>query len=339
MLRPLCAAALTIVTACSVTRVPGKSIAGDEHMAQMSADDMNPPPAAPASMPAGWQGTPGLPPSNNAAPARLANSPRHGEWVKFASAPGSADSIMAWLVYPVSSTRAPVVVVVHEIFGLSTWARGAADQVAADGFIAIAPDFLSRARGGPSTVELSSDSARKIIAGVDPAERNRIIIAAANYAMMLPAATQKYAVMGFCWGGTTTFYSAINGGVDGFSAAVAFYGLPYQSGGSPATATRPAVPAGIDVDSVAKIHVPVRLFSGDRDARITAAMPQLDSIMKRLGKDYAGINYPGAIHGFMRAQNDPAGGRNSGTEAANLAAAKDAWPKAIAFLKQHLGGA
>jgi carboxymethylenebutenolidase len=338
MLRQLSAAALTLATACTVTRVPGTSMSDDDHMAQMSAEDMIPPPAPPASMPAGWQGTPGLPASNNAAPARLTASPRHGEWVKFASTAGSADSIMAWVVYPVSSTKAPVVVVVHEIFGLSTWARAVADQVAADGFIAIAPDFLSRVRGGPSTEELPSQTATQLIRGVDAAERNQVIIAAANYAMMLPAAQQKYAVMGFCWGGSTTFGAAINGGVQGFSAAVAFYGLPYQSGGSPATATSPAVPAGIDVDSVAKIHVPVRLFSGDRDARITAAMPQLDSIMKRLGKDYIGTNYAGAIHGFMRAQNDPAGGRNSGTEAANLAAAKDAWPRAIAFLKQHLSG-
>ena len=72
---------------------------------------------------------------------------------------------MAWIVYPKSGAKAPVVVVVHEIFGLSTWVRGVADQVAADGFIAIAPDFLSRVRGGPSTVELSGDSARKLIGG------------------------------------------------------------------------------------------------------------------------------------------------------------------------------
>src|SRR5207249_10185318 len=113
-----------------------------------------------------------LPPSNNAAKARLAASPRHGEWVKVAWEPGSSDSLMAWIVYPsTSNAKTPVVVVVHEIFGLSSWVRGVADQVAVDGFIAISPDLVSRARGGPSTDELPGDSARKLIASVTYAGR------------------------------------------------------------------------------------------------------------------------------------------------------------------------
>ncbi|MEP7345337.1 MAG: dienelactone hydrolase family protein, partial [Gemmatimonadaceae bacterium] len=196
----------------------------DDHMSHMSAVDMMAPLASRSPGASSQQGTAGLPASNMTAAARLAASPRHGEWVKIAWEPGSADSLMAWIVYPSSSGKAPVVVVVHEIFGLSTWVRGVADQVAADGFIAIAPDFLSRVRGGPSTEELASDTARKLIGGVNAAERNRAIIAVANYAMMQPAATQKYAVIGYCWGGQTTFFHAINGGVKGFSGGVAFYG-------------------------------------------------------------------------------------------------------------------
>src|SRR4029450_258423 len=130
------------------------------------------------------QGTAGIPASNTNAAARVSASPRHGEWVKVAWEPGSSDSLMAWIVYPSTSrAKSPVVVVVHEIFGLQTWVRGVADQVAADGFIAIAPDLISRVRGGPSTVELSGDTARRMINGVDAAERNRIISAAASYAM------------------------------------------------------------------------------------------------------------------------------------------------------------
>src|SRR5207253_971909 len=123
-----------------------------------------------------------------------------------------------------------------------------ADQVAADGFIAIAPDFLSRVRGGPSSVELASDTATKLIRAVNSTERNRAIVAAANFAMMQPAAQQKYAVIGYCWGGQTTFFHAIHGGVKGFAGGVAYYGLPYTSGGSPATATSPATPVTINVD-------------------------------------------------------------------------------------------
>jgi carboxymethylenebutenolidase len=330
-------ASSAITTSAMPTSAMGASAAGDDHMAHMSAADLSMP-AARAS--ATQQDLAGLPASANAAPARLKASPRHAEWVKIAWEAGSADSIMAWVVYPTSPNaraKAPVVVVVHEIFGLSTWVRGVADQVAADGFIAIAPDFLSKVRGGPSSVELPADSARKLIAGVNAAERNRVINAAANYAMMLPSAKQKYAVIGYCWGGQTVFMHATNRGLKGFSGGVAFYGLPYTSGGSPATATTAAVPAGINVDSIKKIKQPVMLLNGSKDARIAALMPSLESIMKANKKKYSGTNYEGATHGFLRAQDDPKAARDQAEEAANLAATKDGWPKTIAFLKKNLG--
>ena len=292
----------------------------DEHMGHMSAGDMASPAVAPAA-----QGNPALPPSNNAAAARLAASPRHGEWVKIAWEPGSSDSLMAWIVYPsTSNAKTPVVVVVHEIFGLSTWVRGVADQVAADGFIAIAPDLVSRARGGPSTTELSGDSARKLISGVSTTERNRGIIASARYAMAQPSAAQRYAVIGYCWGGSTVWAHAVNGGTTGYAGGVAFYGLPYMNG---------AVP---NADSLAKITKPVMLLSGSKDQRIGAAMPAVDSAMKAMGKSYVGINYQGAIHGFLRAQNDPKAQRDEAEEQANLAATKDAWPRTLEFLRRNL---
>jgi len=307
------AAALVAVAACHRPNA-------DEHISHMSAGDM----ASPAVTPAG-QGNPALPASNNAAAARLAASPRHAEWVKIAWEPGSSDSLMAWVVYPsTSNARTPVVVVVHEIFGLSTWVRGVADQVAADGFIAIAPDLISRVRGGPSTTELSGDSARKLIAGVNTTERNKGIIASARYAMSQPSAAQRYAVIGYCWGGSTVWAHAVNGGTSGYSGGVAFYGTPYMNGKEP------------NADSLAKITKPVMLLSGSVDQRIGAAMPAIDSTMKALGKSYVGINYPGAIHGFLRAQNDPKAQRDEAEEQANLAAAKDAWPRTLDFLRRNL---
>ena len=307
------AAALVAVAACHRPNT-------DEHMAHMSPGDM----ASPAVAPAG-QGSPTLPPSNNASAARLAASPRHAEWVKIAWEPGSADSLMAWVVYPsTANAKTPVVVVVHEIFGLSTWVRGVADQVAADGFIAIAPDLISRVRGGPSTTELSGDSARKLIAGVNTTERNRGIIASARYAMSQPSAAQRYAVIGYCWGGSTVWAHAVNGGTTGYSGGVAFYGTPYMNGKEP------------NADSLAKITKPVMLLSGSVDQRIGAAMPAIDSAMKALGKSYVGINYPGAIHGFLRAQNDPKATRDEPEEQANLTATKDAWPRTLEFLRRNL---
>jgi carboxymethylenebutenolidase len=186
-------------------------------------------------------------------------------------------------------------------------------------------------------VELPSDSARRLISGVDAAERNRVIMAAANWGMMQPAATQRYGVIGYCWGGQTTFFHAVHGGVKGFGGGVAFYGLPYMAGGSPATATQPAVPATVIADSLARIKVPIMLLNGSKDARIAAAMPALESTMKALGKEYSGVNYEGAVHGFLRAQADPrAQNRDEGEEQANLAATRDAWPRTLAFLRKNL---
>ena len=314
------------LSACTLQRwQPAQSAALDDHMMHMSAADMRAPVIALTTASGNPQGTPGLPASANSAAARLAASPRHGEWVKLAWEPGSKDSLMAWIVYPMKSGKAPVVVVVHEIFGLSTWVRSVADQLAADGFIAIAPDLESRVRGGPSTVELTSDSARKLIAGVDFAERNKGIMAVANYAMSQPAAEKKYGVVGFCWGGSTAWGAAVYNG-KGFGGSVAFYGAPFAANGA------------VIVDSLAKIQAPVLMLNGSLDARTGAFIPLADEAMKKLGKPFEGKDYPGAVHGFMRAQDDPVTGQTPPeSRAANLAASKEAWPKTIAFFKKNLG--
>ena len=310
----LCAASL-LVAACH------RQAATDDHIAHMSAGDL----AAPVGAFSTSQGNTALPPSNSTAKARLAASPRHGEWVKVAWEPGSSDSLMAWVVYTSTSTaKTPVVVVVHEIFGLSSWVRGVADQVAADGFIAVAPDLVSRVRGGPSTEELTGDSARKIIQGVNTTERNRGIVAVARYAMSQASAAPRYAVIGYCWGGATVFAHAVNGGTSGFVGGVAYYGTPYMTGPVP------------NADSLAKITKPVMLLNGSKDQRIAAAMPAIDSTMKALGKSYVGVNYPGAVHGFLRAQDDPKAQRDEAEEQANLAATRDAWPRMLSFLRRNL---
>ncbi|MDQ8153190.1 MAG: dienelactone hydrolase family protein [Gemmatimonadota bacterium] len=253
------------------------------------------------------QGTAGIPAGAADAAARLAASPRHGEWVKVAWTPGSADSLMAWIVYPEKKIKAPVVVVIHEIFGLSTWVRGVTDQLAADGFIAIAPDLLSRVRGGPSADELPSDSARKLIQGVNVAEMNRGVAAVANYGMALPAASKKYGVVGYCWGGSATFNHAVFN-QKGLGAAVVYYGT---------SAAR---------DSMPKIQAPVLGLYGGNDARVNATIGWADSTMKTLNKSYTFSIFEGAGHGFLRAQDQPL----------NLEAAKKAWPQTLAFFRDNL---
>src|ERR1700719_2187489 len=142
---------------------------------------------------------PRLPPDASGALARLSASPRHGEWVILHT--GGGDSLRAWVVYPERSTKAPVVVVVHEIFGLSSWIRGVADQLAADGFIAIAPDLLTMKNlpDGPDSV--LAPLAQAAIRTLDPGWVQKQLDAVGQYGMSLPAAQPKYGIVGFCWGG------------------------------------------------------------------------------------------------------------------------------------------
>jgi carboxymethylenebutenolidase len=263
--------------------------------------------AAVADPGSAWQGTPGIPAGAADAAARLASSTRHGEWVKIAWEPGSADSLMAWVVYPETKKKAPVVVVIHEIFGLSTWVRGVADQLAADGYIAVAPDLLSRVRGGPSADELKSDSATKLIRGVTLPEMNKGVAAAASYGMSLPAATKKYGVVGYCWGGSASFNHAVFNN-KGLAAAVVYYG------------TSPAK------DSMPKIQAPVLGLYGGNDARVNATIGWADTTMRELKKSYTYSVFDGAGHGFLRAQDQPA----------NLEAAKKAWPLTVEFFRKNL---
>src|SRR3954464_2681356 len=128
-----------------------------------------------ASLPAA-QGSTALPPDAAGAPGRLSASPRHGEWVMIRT--GNGDSLHTWVVYPERSTKAPVVVVVHEIFGLSTWVRGVADQLAADGFIAVAPDLLTgKVAAAPGSDTVAAAAATAAIRSLGSADVQRQIAA------------------------------------------------------------------------------------------------------------------------------------------------------------------
>lgn len=249
-----------------------------------------------------------LPPGAAEADARLAASPRHGEYVMVSA--GGADSVRAWVVYPERRDRAPVIIVVHEIFGLSNWVRGVADQLAADGFIAIAPDFLTgmNVPNGPDGAPIA-DSARVAIARVSQDDVQRRIDAVARYGMALPAALPRYGIVGYCWGGSVSFNHAVHSPTLG--ASVVYYGT------SPAS------------DRLASVRAPVLGLYGENDARVNATIAPADSAMRALGKTYEHQIFAGAGHGFLRQQD--------GQNGANLAATQGAWPRTVAFFRQHLG--
>lgn len=252
------------------------------------------------------QQDPTLPADAAGAPARLAASPRHGEWVMIAT---PHDSIRAWIVYPERSTPAPVVLVVHEIFGVSHWIRGVADQLAAEGFIAVAPDLTTAAAipTGPDGDPVR-DAATAAIRSLDPAVYHPQLSAIADWAMALPAATDRYGIVGFCWGGTASFTHATV--APRLGASVVYYG------GSPAT------------EVLANIRAPVLGLYGADDARVNATIMPADAEMRRLNLPFEHHLFEGAGHGFLRQQD--------GRDGANLAATRRAWPMTVDFFKRHL---
>jgi carboxymethylenebutenolidase len=218
------------------------------------------------------------------AKAALEKSPRHREYVPLKH---GDRTVQAFVVYPEVRSKAPVVVLIHEIFGLSDWAKLMADELAAKGYIVIAPDLLSGVgpNGGGTDSLGGQDQVTKAVSGLNPDQVNADLDAAADYGKKLPSANGKLYVTGFCWGGGKSFAFATHR--HDLSAAFVFYGPP------PPT------------DQMKNITAPVYGFYAGNDARITATVPETTEAMKAAGKTYDPVVYDGAGHGFMRAGQAP----------------------------------
>jgi carboxymethylenebutenolidase len=238
----------------------------------------------------------------------LEKSPRHQEWVdiKYGNR-----TVHAFIVYPETKQKTPVVIVIHEIFGLSDWVRTVADELAANGYIAIAPDLLSGMgpNGGGSSAFASTDDAVKAIGALDPDQVTADLNATADYAKKLPASNGRLAVSGFCWGGGQSFRFATNR--KDLSAAFVFYGPPPKD--------------------VTPITAPVYGFYAGEDARIDATIPDTQAAMKAAGKKYDPQTYEGAGHGFMRAGQNPGGTEKN--HDANVKARTESWQRWLSLLK------
>jgi carboxymethylenebutenolidase len=240
------------------------------------------------------------------AKARLDASPRHHEYVPLKH---GDRTVQAFVVYPEVKTKAPVVILIHEIFGLSDWAKEMADELAGQGFIVVAPDLLtgSGPNGGGSSAFASQDDAVKAVSGLDPAVVNADLDAAADYGKKLPAGNGKIASVGFCWGGGKSFAFAAHR--KDLSAAFVFYG-----------------PGPSDVTT---ITAPVYGFYAGNDARIGATIPATTAAMKAAGKKYDPVTYEGAGHGFMRAGEDP-----SNTVPGNKTAREQGFTRLVTLIKE-----
>ena len=268
------------------------------------------------------------------AKANLAKSPRHGEFVTINEPSGR--KLQAWVVYPEIKQKAPVVVMIHEIFGLSDWAREMADEVAGAGYIVVEPDLLSgygatasqpsqsaapmdhthmSANTGQAFVPTQpggtaafpdQDAVVKAVSSLPDAGVLADLDAAADYGKKLPAASGKTFVTGFCWGGGKTFLFATHR--HDLAAAFPFYGPPPSA------------------DLLKNITAPVYGFYAGNDARITSTVPETQAAMKAAGKTFEPKIYEGAGHGFMRAGEAP------DASAANSAARQEGFHRLIALL-------
>jgi carboxymethylenebutenolidase len=247
------------------------------------------------------------------AKTRLDASPRHREYIALKH---GNRTLQAFVVYPEVTDKAPVVILIHEIFGLSDWAKEMADELAAQGFIVVAPDLLSGfgPGGGGSSEFAGTDATVKAVSALDPDGVNADLDAAADYARHIPAGNGKIATVGFCWGGGKSFAFAAHR--KDLSAAFVFYG-----------------PGPADVTT---ITAPVYGFYAGNDARIGATVPATVDAMKAAGKKFEPVTYDGAGHGFMRAGEDPAN-----TVPGNKTAREQGFARLVSLLKTmknaHMG--
>ncbi len=236
----------------------------------------------------------------------LKASPRKAQWVDVKMSDGT--TIKTWMVQPQGSGKAGVVIVIHEIFGLTDWVRAVADHVAQDGFVALAPDLLSgMGPNGTGSAELGTQGANQAIRSLTLDVRNARLNAVMDYGRTLPTSNGKTGTVGFCWGGGTVLTYAM--AQPALNAAVMFYG-----------------PAPADLGGLATIKAPVLAFYGGNDARVTSSAQPIADEMKKLGKSFEFHVYDGAGHGFVRQQ----------TTEPNYKATAASWPLAVAFFKDKL---
>ena len=326
--------ALTLAMLAISTSARAQQAAVDHsaHMAEAQAPAAQTPATPPAGAPQGPGGGAPAPagagrggpqievPWNDAVPPGTADhatralkeSSRHGEWVDVKMADGGV--LKSWVVYPERAQKAGVVLVIHDIRGMSDMARALGDQLAQDGFIAVVPDFLSgKGPNGGGTDSLGSGVGQAIQA-LSPADAVARLNAAMEYGKKLPASNGKTGVIGFCWGGARSFgYAAAQ---PALNAAVVYYG------------DAPGSADGTQEAALANVKAPVLGLYAGNDARINTTVPPTEAAMKKLGKSYEVHTFEGAGHGFMFGQGGAGG--------ANLKAAQASWPIALQFLRKNL---
>ncbi len=224
-------------------------------------------------------------------------------YVEYESPGGTMGDMRGYIVRPTTESPFPSVIVIHENRGLNPYIEDVARRFAVEGFLALAPDGLSPVGGYPG----NDDDGRVLQRSLDQAELKRDILNSAMFLKSHELSRGKLGAVGFCWGGGTTNYLAVEMGAD-LSAAVPFYGAAPKS------------------EDVAKIQASLLIQSAEDDPRINAMWPDFEAALRSNQKSYVRYLYPGTRHGF----------HNNSTPRYNEAAAQLAWERTVVFFREKL---
>ena len=224
-------------------------------------------------------------------------------YITYPSPGGNSGQMRGYLVQPAGTGPFPAVLVVHENRGLNPYIEDTARRLAADGFLALAPDGLFPAGGYPG----NDDDGRALQAGLDQTKLRTDMLNGAKFLKTHPLSSGKLGVTGFCWGGSTSNFLAATMGPD-LLAAVPYYGA------AAATDTVPAIKAALLIQFA------------ENDAGINGQWPAYEAALKANNKTYEAHTYPGTQHGF----------HNNSTPRYQEAAAKLSWDRTIAHFRKYL---
>jgi carboxymethylenebutenolidase len=217
--------------------------------------------------------------------------------------PGETGEVRAYFAKPKGDEKRPGVIVIHENQGLAPHIEDVNRRMAAEGFLALAPDSLTGQGGTPQDL----DQAIEMIKQLDGRTTLNNYLAAVQYLKTRPDSTGQVGVIGFCWGGRMANLMAVNS--PELSAAVPFYG------------------AQPPVEDVPKIKASMLLHYAGLDEKINAGIPAYEAALKQAGIDYQIYMYEGAKHAF---HNDAKADRY------HPGAAPLAWQRTISFLNEKL---
>ncbi|WP_026227309.1 dienelactone hydrolase family protein [Hoeflea sp. 108] len=220
--------------------------------------------------------------------------------------PGATGEMKGYLVHPADqSGKLPAVIVIHENRGLNPHIRDVARRFALEGFVALAPDFLSPQGGTPA----DEDKAREMFGKMDAAQTTANGVATVAFLKANELSNGKVGAVGFCWGGGLVNTLAVN--APELSAGVAYYGAQPK-----------------DEADIARIKAALMLHYAGKDERINAGIDAYKAALEKAGKEFQVFVYDGAQHAF---NNDTSEARY------DKAAADLAWGRTVAFLKDKLG--